>query len=100
MILPDEYDAEDDANSEFYFKMQFGDFFNRMSNHFFILAVKVSEITNMFLENSIKSKEKRTENLTKALDEMQGLTDRDKEKLIKISVEEDAFFTSSNGTLH
>ena len=51
-----EHNQASHSNNDFFFKMQFGDFLNRMSNFSFIPATKVDEITGNFLENSIRSK--------------------------------------------
>ena len=91
MNVSNQEEDETEGDNDFFFKMQFGDFLNRMSNFSFIPATKVDEITGNFLENSIRSKEIRKESLVKVLEDIPSLSDTEKERILQVSVEDDPY---------
>ena len=91
-----EYDSFDSKEDEKYFKMQYADFLNRMSNYSYIPSVKVSEIANDFLQNSLKSQELRKNTLMKILDSIQGLSQSDRERILDVSISDDSYLNAQN----
>ena len=77
-----------------FFQMQYADFLNRMCNVGFIPARKITEIAENYLQNALKSREIRKKRLLKSLDEIESLTVRQKEKIVKESIDDDEYLTA------
>ena len=89
-----EKEFSDPEADEKFFRMQFADFLNRMCNCYFIPAVKVTEIVDNFLQNSIKSREVRRSKLLKTLNSIVGLSQSDIERIVKNAIDDDYYLNA------
>ena len=84
-------EGEDGTEHDHYFQMQYADFLNRLCNVSFIPAKKVTEIANSFLLSALKSKEIRRSKVKKSLDAIPSLTESEKERILKDTIDDDDY---------